>query len=149
MRVASYRAGEETSWGVVIGDHISDARQLNSAPHTVRELLDSSDQRRWLDTLADPAARTFALADVQLQAPLEPRQDLIALGLNYKTHVAETTGCRLSVRWITKTRVGLPNNAMAATAPHPMPSKYSVQKIFALMGSRESRMPSISMLLSF
>jgi len=28
-------------------------------------------------------------------------------------HVAETTGCRLSVRWITKTRIGLPNNAMA------------------------------------
>jgi len=94
VRVASYRAGEETSWGVVIGDHVSDARQLNSAPHTVRELLDSSDQRRWLDTLADPAARTFALADVQLQAPLEPRQDLIALGLNYKTHVAETAGGR-------------------------------------------------------
>ncbi len=92
MRVASYRAGEETSWGVVIGDHVSDARQLNSAPHTVRELLDSSDQRRWLDALADPTARTFALADVQLQAPLEPRHDLIALGLNYKTHVAETTG---------------------------------------------------------
>ena len=56
MRVASYRAGEETSWGVVIGDHVSDARQLNSAPHTVRELLDSSDQRRWLDALADPRA---------------------------------------------------------------------------------------------
>ena len=28
-------------------------------------------------------------------------------------HVAEATGCRLSVRWITKTRVGLPNRALA------------------------------------
>ena len=92
MRVASYRAGKETSWGVVVGDHVSDAGQLNGAPATVRELLDSSDQRRWLDALADAAARTFPLADVQLQAPLEPRQDLMALGLNYKTHVAETTG---------------------------------------------------------
>jgi 2-keto-4-pentenoate hydratase/2-oxohepta-3-ene-1,7-dioic acid hydratase in catechol pathway len=29
---------------------------------------------------------------VQLLAPLEPRQDLIALGLNYRTHVDESTG---------------------------------------------------------
>jgi 2-keto-4-pentenoate hydratase/2-oxohepta-3-ene-1,7-dioic acid hydratase in catechol pathway len=92
VRVASYRAGQETSWGVLVGDRVSDARQLNGAPLTVRELLESADQSRWLDALADPTARTFALKDVQLLAPLEPRQDLIALGLNYKTHVAETTG---------------------------------------------------------
>ena len=92
MRIASYRAGKETSWGVVVGDQVSDARQLNQAPHTVRELLESEDLPRWLDVLAGPAARTFPLADVQLLAPLEPRQDLIALGLNYKTHVAETEG---------------------------------------------------------
>jgi len=92
VRVATYRAGEETSWGVVVGDHVSDARQLNQAPLTIRELLESADLSRWLDVLAAPAARTFPLVDVQLQAPLQPRQDLIALGLNYKTHVAETTG---------------------------------------------------------
>jgi 2-keto-4-pentenoate hydratase/2-oxohepta-3-ene-1,7-dioic acid hydratase in catechol pathway len=92
VRVASYRAGNEISWGVVVGDHVSDASQLKGAPLTVRALLESSDQRRWLDALADPSARTFRLADVQLLAPLEPRQDLVALGLNYKTHVAETTG---------------------------------------------------------
>jgi len=27
VRVASYRSGEETSWGVVVGDHVSDSRQ--------------------------------------------------------------------------------------------------------------------------
>jgi aminobenzoyl-glutamate utilization protein B len=32
---------------------------------------------------------------------------------NNARHVAEITFCRLSVRWVTKTRVGLPNNAMA------------------------------------
>jgi 2-keto-4-pentenoate hydratase/2-oxohepta-3-ene-1,7-dioic acid hydratase in catechol pathway len=92
VRVASYRAGEETSWGVVVGDHVSDARELPSEPRAVRELLESADHSRWLHALADPAARTFPLREVQLLAPLEPRQDLIALGLNYKTHVAETTG---------------------------------------------------------
>ena len=92
MRVASYRAGEETSWGVVVGDHVSDANQLNGVPLSVRALLESADQSRWMAALADAKARTFPLKDVQLLAPLEPRQDLIALGLNYKTHVAETTG---------------------------------------------------------
>ncbi|MDQ2913745.1 MAG: fumarylacetoacetate hydrolase family protein [Chloroflexota bacterium] len=92
MRVASYRSGEETSWGVVVGDHVSDVRELGSEPRTIRELLESPDHSRWLDALAAPTARTFPLKDVQLLAPLEPRQDLIALGLNYKTHVAETTG---------------------------------------------------------
>jgi 2-keto-4-pentenoate hydratase/2-oxohepta-3-ene-1,7-dioic acid hydratase in catechol pathway len=92
VRVASYRAGEETSWGVMVGDQVSDANQLNGVPHTVRDLLESTDQSRWLAALADAKARTFRVKDVQLLAPLEPRQDLIALGLNYKTHVAETTG---------------------------------------------------------
>jgi 2-keto-4-pentenoate hydratase/2-oxohepta-3-ene-1,7-dioic acid hydratase in catechol pathway len=92
VRVASYRVGQETSWGVVSGDHVSDASQLKGAPRAVRELVDSADHSRWLTALSDPAARTFPLKDVQLLAPLEPRQDLIALGLNYKTHVAETTG---------------------------------------------------------
>src|SRR6267143_2492678 len=35
----------------------------------------------------------------------------------------------------------------AAIAPHPMPSRKSVQKTLALIGSRESRMPSMTMLL--
>jgi len=92
VRIASYRAGKETTWGVVAGDQVSDAREVGAAPRAVRELLDAPDPSRWLAALADPAARTFPLRDVQLLAPLEPRQDLIALGLNYKTHVAETTG---------------------------------------------------------
>src|SRR5256885_15437264 len=92
MRIASYRAGKETSWGVVVGDHVSDANQLNGVPHTVRDLLESTDQSRWLAALADAKARTFPLKDVQLLAPLEPRQDLIALGLNYGIHLDESKG---------------------------------------------------------
>ena len=69
MRVASYHAGTELSWGVILDGHVSDARAIDGAPRSVREL-----------------------ADVRLLAPLEPRQDLIALGLNYRTHVDETSG---------------------------------------------------------
>jgi 2-keto-4-pentenoate hydratase/2-oxohepta-3-ene-1,7-dioic acid hydratase in catechol pathway len=92
VRAATYRAGQETSWGIVSGDHVSDSRELRDAPRTVRELLESTDHSRWLNALADPGARTFPLSEVQLLAPLEPRQDLIALGLNYKTHVTESSG---------------------------------------------------------
>ena len=92
MRVATYRAGTETSWGVVRGERVSDARAVVGAPRSVRDLLEQTDHSRWLRALADRGVRTFALDDVQLLAPLEPRQDLIALGLNYTTHVAETTG---------------------------------------------------------
>ena len=92
MRVASYRAGSETSWGVVHGEKVSDARAVAGAPRSVRELLASADQARWLRALADGGVLALALEDVHLLAPLEPRQGLIALGLNYKTHVAETTG---------------------------------------------------------
>ncbi|HEV8534571.1 MAG TPA: fumarylacetoacetate hydrolase family protein [Candidatus Limnocylindria bacterium] len=92
MRIASYRAGSEISWGVVRGDDVSDARSVAGAPRSVRELLESGDQSRLLRSLSDPAARGFGLGDVQLLAPLEPRQDLIALGLNYVQHADETTG---------------------------------------------------------
>jgi len=92
VRVATYRAGTETSWGVVRGERVSDARAVVGAPRSVRDLLEQTDHSRWLRALADRGVRTFALDDVQLLAPLEPRQDLIALGLNYTTHVAETTG---------------------------------------------------------
>ena len=92
MRVATYHAGNETSWGVVRGERVSDARAVVGAPRSVRHLLEQTDHSRWLRALADPGVRAFALDDVQLLAPLEPRQDLIALGLNYKTHVAETSG---------------------------------------------------------
>src|SRR2546425_8328949 len=37
--------------------------------------------------------------------------------------------------------------AKAAIAPQPMPRRYNVQKILALTGSRESRMPSMCRLL--
>jgi 2-keto-4-pentenoate hydratase/2-oxohepta-3-ene-1,7-dioic acid hydratase in catechol pathway len=91
VRVASYRTDNGTSWGVVRGDQVSDARAVGGAPRSVRELIESADRGRWLEAAAR-VVRTLPLAAVQLLAPLEPRQDLIALGLNYRTHVDETSG---------------------------------------------------------
>jgi hypothetical protein len=39
MRVASYRAGKETSWGVVVGDHVSDASRKSTAQHFSTDLI--------------------------------------------------------------------------------------------------------------
>ena len=92
MRVASYRSGNERSWGVIGDGQVSDARSVRDAPRSLRELLGSADRAHWLEAVAAPAVRTLTLADVHLLAPIEPRQDLIALGLNYRTHVDETSG---------------------------------------------------------
>jgi 2-keto-4-pentenoate hydratase/2-oxohepta-3-ene-1,7-dioic acid hydratase in catechol pathway len=91
VRVASYRTDNGTSWGIVRGEQVSDARAVGGAPRSVRELIESADRGRWLQAAAR-VVRTLPLAAVQLLAPLEPRQDLIALGLNYRTHVDETSG---------------------------------------------------------
>ena len=92
MRVATYRAGTLRSWGVIHDERVSDARAVDGAPRSIRALLERGDRARWLEALAAPTVGTIALADVRLLAPLEPRQDLIALGLNYRTHVDETSG---------------------------------------------------------
>jgi aminobenzoyl-glutamate utilization protein B len=44
---------------------------------------------------------------------LEMAQRIYEVLENNARHVAEITFCKLSVRWVTKTRVALPNNAMA------------------------------------
>jgi 2,4-diketo-3-deoxy-L-fuconate hydrolase len=88
VRVASYHAGNETSWGVVSAERITDARSVPGAPASVRELLESSDPSGWLRRAADARARP--LREVKVLAPLAPRQDFIALGLNYRTHVGDS-----------------------------------------------------------
>ena len=88
MRVASFRAGSETSWGVVSAGRVTDARSLAGAPASVRDLLESADPSGWLRRVADARARS--LDEVKLIPPLAPRQDFIALGLNYRTHVGDS-----------------------------------------------------------
>ena len=88
MRIATYRADGKTTWGVVRGERVSDAGKVKGAPASVRELLETTDQAESLRAVADAPARP--LREVQLLAPLEPRQDFIALGLNYVQHVGES-----------------------------------------------------------
>ena len=90
MRIASYRADGGLTWGVLSGDRISDARSVDGAPASVAELLEWPDAGPWLEQVAQSSQR--ALSEVRLVAPLRPRQDLIALGLNYAPHLEEAGG---------------------------------------------------------
>jgi len=92
MRIASYLAGDQATWGVIRGERISDASAIPVAPATLLELLASSEPARWLDRLAQEDGVAWReLATVTLLAPIpRPAQDLIALGLNYSQHVTET-----------------------------------------------------------
>lgn len=92
MQVASFRDGTDASWGVLVGDHISDAHGLAGSPTNVRALLEDIDPMRWLALLAAPDAPAWrGLDSVVLLPPVRPSQDVIALGLNYAQHVDETT----------------------------------------------------------
>jgi 2-keto-4-pentenoate hydratase/2-oxohepta-3-ene-1,7-dioic acid hydratase in catechol pathway len=90
VRLASFRAEGGVSWGIVEDERLFDARQTEGAPEDVAALLASADPAGWLSRLQ--RRRPRALGSVGLLAPVRPRQDLIALGLNYRQHVDETTG---------------------------------------------------------
>jgi 2-keto-4-pentenoate hydratase/2-oxohepta-3-ene-1,7-dioic acid hydratase in catechol pathway len=88
MRIASFRAGDQISWGVVERDAVTDAREVAGEPADVGALVDSADAGTWLARAA--RARPRPLREVKVVAPLVPRQDFIALGLNYRTHVGDS-----------------------------------------------------------
>jgi 2-keto-4-pentenoate hydratase/2-oxohepta-3-ene-1,7-dioic acid hydratase in catechol pathway len=87
VRVASYRDGA-ISWGVVSAGQVTDARRVAGAPASVREFLDTPDHARLLPAVAEAPKRP--LREVELLPPVAPRQDFIALGLNYVQHLGES-----------------------------------------------------------
>lgn len=93
MRLATFRDDSGISWGVVAADRVSDARRVTGAPRDVLTLLEDDDPRRWLALLSEAGASGWRdLRSVTLLPPLpRPRQDFIALGLNYAQHLDETT----------------------------------------------------------
>lgn len=95
MRLISYRsAGGGERLGVAAGGHaIAAASLVPGGPATLDELL--ADPDRWLDALrlaATPdrvAGEGFAVADVELLAPVTRPGKIIAIGRNYADHVTE------------------------------------------------------------
>ncbi len=90
MRVASFSTGGRRSYGVVVGNRIADAFPIaTDVGATLLEAL----QRGMLGRIAEWAKS--ARADHELDAveflPVIPDpQKIFCVGINYKTHVAET-----------------------------------------------------------
>jgi 2-keto-4-pentenoate hydratase/2-oxohepta-3-ene-1,7-dioic acid hydratase in catechol pathway len=86
MRIARFRHGGSTRLGVVLGEEIADLG--DRFPSDVGALLAADGLER-----AGPAAQRaprLLLAEVRLEAPIARPPEFLAVGLNYRSHAAET-----------------------------------------------------------
>src|ERR1043165_8566764 len=92
MKLASFESGGRESIGIVVGDAVIDfARAAPDLPSDMRDLI-----RMWPDVeqtvraLPSQVQADVPLANVRLLAPVPRPQKILAIGLNYDDHVAET-----------------------------------------------------------
>lgn len=93
MRLVTFRANGSDGWGMVSNDAIATLGTYRDAPGSLLELIQksSADQLRWLRRLETEAAR-LTLDEVSIVAPIpEPPAEIIAVGINYRKHLDETT----------------------------------------------------------
>src|SRR5580693_6798437 len=93
MKLATFRHGAGPELGVVIdGERIVPLSRL--APRLAADMIDLISN--WKDVegetrrVAAEATETLALADVKLLAPVPRPSKIMAIGLNYADHIAET-----------------------------------------------------------
>lgn len=86
MKLVSFLVGDRASFGIVVAGGIVDAgRRLPDHPDLASVLADPAPLRALADHAAD-----CAIADVTLLPPIPDSRRIICIGLNYKTHIAET-----------------------------------------------------------
>lgn len=85
MKIASYVANGEASYGAIVGDGIVDLKARLGFP-TLRAAI-AHDALAGLD-LSD-AKPTHDLSDIALTVPLPDSEKIICIGRNYRGHVAE------------------------------------------------------------
>jgi 2-keto-4-pentenoate hydratase/2-oxohepta-3-ene-1,7-dioic acid hydratase in catechol pathway len=86
MKLASFRAGERASYGVVTGDGIID---LGSRFGPTYPTLRSAIAAGLINADAAKDAPDLHLADVRLLTPITDPEKIICVGLNYRAHAAE------------------------------------------------------------
>jgi len=105
MILARFRKADETSVGLVIGDGLVDLSV--AAPRLPREmtsLLAAFDEIRPALDSASRSEATYALTDVELLPPVARPGKILAIGLNYADHIAETgRPTPTEQTWFTKT----------------------------------------------
>ncbi len=92
MKLATFEKGDGERIGLVIGDRILDlSRALPDVPRDMKELIGNWPQwKPELERLAREAEAHFAISDVHLLAPVPRPQKILAIGLNYDDHIAES-----------------------------------------------------------
>jgi 2-keto-4-pentenoate hydratase/2-oxohepta-3-ene-1,7-dioic acid hydratase in catechol pathway len=120
MKLASFDLGGHSEIGLVAGTRIiSLTRALPRLPASMLDVIAHwQSVRSAIDALHLPSAPSFPVADVVLRAPIARPGKVMAIGLNYADHVAET-GAKPPAHqvWFTKTV----NSVHAPYAPIKLP----------------------------
>ena len=88
MKIATYRANEETSIGVIQGEEVVDLKSCGFAGDMISLLQGGIDVDAIEAKLAD--GKRLKLADVELLAPVPNPGKVLAIGLNYGDHIEES-----------------------------------------------------------
>lgn len=90
MKLVSFELEGRASYGVLNGDRIIDLGQRFAAQYADLRAVLQADALPELKAAADQSAATLALADVTLLPVIANPGKVFCVGLNYKSHVAET-----------------------------------------------------------
>jgi 2-keto-4-pentenoate hydratase/2-oxohepta-3-ene-1,7-dioic acid hydratase in catechol pathway len=83
MRLASYRTGGESSFGIVSGTSILDLKRRTGL-HSLRELLANP------TPITETGAADWAIGDVTFEPVIPNPGKIICVGLNYHEHIVES-----------------------------------------------------------
>jgi 2-keto-4-pentenoate hydratase/2-oxohepta-3-ene-1,7-dioic acid hydratase in catechol pathway len=91
MKVISFRHAGRESYGMVFDDRVFDlGARMGAAFPTLRDALNNPDPLHRAIEGVSAADATLALGDVQLLQPIANPARILAIGVNYSAHAAET-----------------------------------------------------------
>jgi ureidoglycolate lyase len=92
MRLATFEAGGAERIGVIVGEGIVDLSHARpQLPGEMKDLIRAWPQAEVaMRSFVDTTKPHFAISDVRLKAPVPRPQKILAIGLNYADHIAET-----------------------------------------------------------
>lgn len=89
MKLVTFTAAGQKSWGIVEGDQVAAIGQSAGAPATLRKALEQPDAMAQIAAAAKAAPR-LPLASVALEPVLPDPDKILCVGLNYENHRKET-----------------------------------------------------------
>jgi 2-keto-4-pentenoate hydratase/2-oxohepta-3-ene-1,7-dioic acid hydratase in catechol pathway len=99
MRLVTFSFRGRLSIGKLAGTEVLDLPASdNRIPGTMRQFLETGPQAlRWAREVDPGCAVTYPLADVRLEAPVPNPSKFLAIGMNYRKHVAEAVAAGIKV----------------------------------------------------